>query len=152
MSALDVATRKALIIAAVGDVNTVVYPTGILAENIDSIWDAYEYVEVTNTELHDLLVKRDCILLVIGAVRNYVDNRIAGDSEVKSHQVIDTLMSMLQDVKDAIKTTNNSIGAMAATLITTVAPESRPTWWAGPDANNPRYGGDPYRRPRRGLV
>lgn len=148
---MSVENRKTLIILSVGDVKTTDYPTGVLLENIDSIWDLYTELEETNVELHDLYVKRDSVLLVLGSRVNLVDTRIAGDSEVKSSQAWDHLQAMLTQINQQIAANSASGGVISVGLLTTTVPDSPPTYWCGRSANDSIYGGDPYKRRRKGL-
>ena len=147
------AQRKALIIAEIGDVATTLYPTGVITENIDTLWDLWAFTAQNDPYLRDLYVKRESIELVLGALRGSVDVRISGDSDVKSSQLVKTLMDMLDQTKKDLTKFSGSATGMAAGLITTVAPDSAPSNWGGLDANFKGYGGDPYYRtyPRRGF-
>lgn len=144
MSAITDEQRQALIIAQVGEEGT------ILADNIDVLWDMYEYFSDTDPMLRDLVVKRECIKLVLGKLRNSVNILIVGDSSVASHQRIETLLEMLKETKDEIKGFSNSsaVASISVGLLTTVAPES-PPYSPSPDANHKSYSGNPYYRGRQ---
>lgn len=90
---MPLTAAQTLIIAQVGDEVTTTYPSGVLATNIAAIWTSYDGL---STDLQKLYTKRDCIDLVLGAVRGQVDFEIANDHSRKQSQKYAALIAMRQ--------------------------------------------------------
>jgi len=146
MSGVTTAQVQALIIAEVQDT-----PTGLLAALMPTIWASYADKAQVAPRLQELYAKRRAIDLVLGSVRTAV-NRAASGISKHDHQQIDTLLAMRKvadaDIVELEKQIRGRRGP-ALTPLTNVAIETPPQPGdplAPIDANDPRYGGDPYRR------
>lgn len=137
---------QALIVAQVGDEVTAAWPDGILAGNVATIWDGY--ADTGSPDLQKLYTKRDCIDLVLGAVRGQVDFTIDNDHSRKQSQKRVALMEMRQACMDDVDRILATMGAGGAIgPITKTAPVMP---GAGqPDPNARRYRGDPLCPPGR---
>lgn len=140
---LDAVQYHLQIIDEVGDT-----PNGLLATNMERYWDSGE-AEAT-IGLRFLYVKMRCIRAVLASERRTaVDSQGLGTVSAKLHQRIDTLVKMLEDTraeyKRCLDVLTGGYGGAVGQLETT-APIAAPTGF--PDANDPGYRGDPYRRSR----
>lgn len=137
---------QALIILEVGDEATAAAPGGILAANIATIWASYADKAQIAPRLQELYGKRRCIDLVLGVVRGQVDFEIFQDHRRNQSQKAKALEAMRADCQAEIAVIEKKARTKrpgVAGLITTVTPLSPPST-SSPNANDPRYKGDPY--------
>jgi hypothetical protein len=136
--------RKALLILRVGEVTG-----GLLAANIDTLWDEYAAYATPNPALRDLYVKRGLIEIALGATRADVDFT-DGDHSQRASQAAVMLLKMLDSTEAAIVecAALGQAGGAAIGELTTVTPSTPPRAPLvrpfGPDATDPAYWGDPY--------
>jgi hypothetical protein len=129
-----------MIIAQLGD------PDGVLAAQVDAFWQAYSGVPGRSNFLVFLYTKRDAIQILMGSVRTRVTETI-GPLTSRDTDLFTNLDKMLADTNAEIarqeKIARASGGALSGVL-TTTAPEAPPNV-LGPDRNDSRYLGNPYR-------
>lgn len=144
------AALQALIIAQVGD------EAGVLAANIPTLWTRWAGKLSVHPDLRDLYVRRDCIRLVLPAMRKKADIAQAGGGSVRTSAWFDHLLSMLAEIQAEIVRIERRAAASrpgVVTPITTVTgsvPLDSPNAPAPDpyvDANAPIYRGDPYQSP-----
>lgn len=163
--ALTAAQVQALIIAQVGDIDpATMHPPvftppaaspGIIATNMAVLWERWASLDVVAPGLRELVVKRGAIELVIATLRDRaVDIGQPGTGlVVKEWERVQTLQEQLKEVNAQIKTlmqasTGRAKGASEVLpnqwpIPAPVIPE--PVAPGGPDANDTRYTGSPYR-------
>jgi hypothetical protein len=107
-----------MIIAQLGD------PDGVLAAQVDAFWQAYSGVPGRSNFLVFLYTKRDAIQILMGSVRT---------------RLADTNAEIARQEKIA-----RASGGALSGVLTTTAPEAPPNV-LGPDRNDSRYLGNPYR-------
>lgn len=143
---VTVAQVQSLIIAEVGDT-----PTGTIAALLPLIWANYADKAQVAPHLQALYAKRKALDIRIGGLQAVVNTTIDGLGK-QAHQQIDTLMALRKATQDAIvevETRSRGMRGAALQPLTNVAvetPPTRPEPFGPPDANSPRYAGDPYRR------
>lgn len=153
--AVDEAQAKALIIATVGDVDPAtgqpptVPGSGILAVNIDVLWDSYAAMETVATGLQRLMVERHAYRLVLGVIRRQVDLKAGSASLARSQQakaILEALATLDQQILALQQSYSGGVAASGAILRTApVMPCDAALAPCGLDANDPRYTGSPYR-------
>jgi hypothetical protein len=133
--------QKDLIVSSVGDYN------GMVAANIDSIWTMFTPY-ATYPPLQFLFAKRSAISLLAGQVWQAVDAGVDTVREAYS-DMHKALMDQLADLDKQIALASQAavLGAGAGAgavsgAFTTTTPTTPPPDY--PDANDPRYTGDPY--------
>lgn len=155
---------QALIIARVGDIDpATMHPPvftppaaspGIIATNMAVLWERYAAADVIAPGLRELIVERDAIKMVIATLRDRaVDIGQPGTGlVVKEFERIETLQQQLKDVNTQITGLLAASGARAkgaADLILAQQPITSVDMANAvplplPDANDIRYGGNPY--------
>ena len=121
---------KDLIISQVGDVDVNGNPTtssslGVIAVNLDTLWDAYEGIP---SRLRALYVRRDAIDLVLARVAPQVNTQI-GNLQLSRSQYARALGQTRDALLRRIAAVERSIRAKSTTnigLITTVTPVKVP--------------------------
>lgn len=158
--AVTVAEVQDLILLEVGDID----PTsgdpgiGVLRLHINALWDRYSDKALIAPRLQELYVKRAALELVLAVLSARVDftEGPTGLSVKQSQQVADRraqLAAVQAEIarveRQALTTRGPAVGAL-----TTTAPVTPPVPPPGPllDANDPGYGGSPYRPRRLGQV
>lgn len=142
--------RRQLLILKVGEVKTADFPAGLLAGNVELLWELHGGDDAADATLRDLLVRRDLIELALGEARNDTDFT-DGDYSEKASQRAVSLLKALDSTEAAIAGIEAGIGVPQGAAIgelATVAPESPPRAPLvrpyGPDATDPAYWGSPY--------
>jgi hypothetical protein len=133
--ALTDAQYKSLIILQCGDT-----ANGTLATNIDLLWDKNDDRADLGTRF--LYTKRDAIDVLMAAVRSKVSFKALDGASVNLSDLMKHLQMMRDDVERLIDEQAQIANAPAIADIETTAPIMPPDFW--PDANDPRYKGDPY--------
>lgn len=143
---MSAGSEQALLVLEVGETKD-----NRLTSNVSAIWDGYAAVGAVDSRLQSLYTKRRLIDLALGYYRNHVDFQAAGDVGMKLSQRAVRLESMRADAQAEIvrieKKVRGRRGGASLPLVTTtpsVPPLPSPPF---PDANDPRWRGDPYRRP-----
>lgn len=133
-----------------GDALPVGMGGGFLAQQIGGVWAQYADKAYVAPRLQELYVERDLFERYRAAIQDRYD---FSDSDAKFalSQRVDTLKvrrDTVQERIDALEAMAAANRAPAVGAITATAPVS-PPFQGGIDANDRRYGGDPY-RPRYG--
>jgi hypothetical protein len=152
--------RQALLVLRVGDVDPetgdpTTQTNGIVAANVALLWEAYADKAAVDPDLQELYARRDALEMVRGVLASQVDFSTENQSVKQSQRVQD-----YRDRSDAVTAEIQRLEAVAAAggaggglpvvgQLTTSAPIGPPSA-LGPDANNVRYGGSPYRCPAPG--
>jgi hypothetical protein len=128
---------KSLIVLEVGDT-----ADQLIQNNIDTFWTLYDTLALAG-RLQYLYAKRKAVEVLMGSVRTLVDSEITGDSKFALHQRMTNLETMLAACDQDIAAERRNLAGQgsAVGLLTTTAPIASPT--GRPDANDPRYSGDP---------
>lgn len=133
---LSAAQYQNLIVLQVGD-----DAAGTLAANIGTLWLKND--DRTDDYARYLYSKRDAIDVMLGRVRAQVDFKALDGASVNLTDLTANLQAMRADVQAQIDEYGAILnGAGAIGEIATTAPIEPPPFW--PDANDPRYKGDPY--------
>lgn len=105
---------KSLIIAKIGDVDTNGNPAspGVIAANIDLIWESYSGMSTRKRALH---TTRDCIDIVLARLKHLVDVTTPTGLRVSSNQVSSVLLKMREVVVTQLKYGYEVKGATALT-------------------------------------
>ncbi len=120
-----------------------------LSRNMSTIWDSFSDKAQIAPRLQELYVKRRCIDIALGAIRNAVDETTEGTS-VRNEQRVVTLIDMRVETEAEIGVVEERAGANRPPLvgtITKVQPQSPPTGLpplGPPDGDDPRYSGTVY--------
>ncbi len=142
---------QSLIIDEVGDT-----ADGYLAARIATVWASYADKAGTAPRLQELYSKKRLANLLIGRLREQVDFAIQGDLSRKQSQKVTTLQAMVAQTQVEIDKVERQSIAQRPILtapITITSPEGPPVpgvispYDEVIDASDPRYSGDPYRRP-----
>lgn len=142
--ALTSEQRKTLLILEVGDTTG-----GLLAANIDLLWEKYGSYAPVSADLRDLYVKIGLIDIALGAARQGVTFTDGDYSQSASH-VAQRLLEMRRATTDELAVADAASGGTGVTSgqLTTVTPQTPPSAAPlrpyGPDALDPEYVGSPY--------
>jgi hypothetical protein len=134
--ALTAEQYQELVILQVGD-----DAAGTLAANIALLWARND--DRSDNVVRFLYTKRDAIDVMLAGVRKQVTFKALDGASVNLSDLMRNLQQMRDDVQGLIDEQAliaNGAGAIGA--LTTTAPIPPPPFW--PDANDPRYKGDPY--------
>ena len=144
---LDAAAYQSLIVTQVGDT-----ASGLIAGQILVLWDLNDDQPSLKRQYYATLIS--AIEMLMGAVREQVTQQGLDGVRTQLSDKLNNLQTMLEAARASLQQLAASgieadAGFAAATgeLSTTT---SRPSpYAAGPDANDPAYRGDVYRRSRR---
>jgi hypothetical protein len=131
---------KDLIVATVGDLN------GVVAANINTLWDKYARFGPVYPQLQALYAERDALRLLQGQVWQQVDKTVGPLREnlAERHRALsDRLKEMEAAILLAQRQAAAATGGAVAGQIATVEPVA-PPFVGTPDATDPRYSGSPY--------
>lgn len=143
--ALTTAQRKSLLIARVGETSG-----GLLAANIDALWDLYAAEAAVSAALRDLYVRRDLIEIALADARTKVTFTDGDYSQSASHlaQRLEAMLAAAQAELERFEAAQQGAGGAAVGELATVTPDTPPSAAPsrpyGPDAFDPEYVGDPY--------
>jgi hypothetical protein len=159
-----VAEAQQLIVRRVGDIDPATgdlidwsrAADGVIAQNMEALWNSHAD-KAFIPRLREAYVERDAFSLVIAVLGQLVDQSVESVSIKLGDRVVH-----LMERRDKLQTEIDTLFAasskqripVAGPLLTTApisAPDFRPVNPYGPDANDPSYGGSPYRRRRRGY-
>lgn len=147
---------KEQIIFEVGDVDPVTgdrpidETEGLLFTRIDWLWDRWASQGQVAPGLRELFVKRSCIRMVMAVLaqkRFDVTDVLAGFG-MKASQVYDHYSAMHDCCKAEILFVLNRYAVSTRPVAGRLVTRAPVTPRRPPDANSPRYGGDPYYRRR----
>lgn len=147
--AVNDAQIQSLIVLEVGDEVTAAWPSGILSANIATVWASYADKALIAPRLQELYSKRRCIDIIVGIVRGQVTFSISGDHSRNQSDKAKALMDMRRACQDEITLLEAKARANRAPAndeLAATAPIAPPDA-NGPDANDSRYRGDPYKPP-----
>lgn len=117
--AITEAQRKARVILFVGDCDAAGNPTtaitGVIATNIDLIWDTYDSFSL---KLRELYARRDAILIILGKISLTADTAIGRDLglSVRKSERAKAYQKMLDAVNKQIIAVIGSTGFDTANL------------------------------------
>ena len=126
-------------------------PGGIISKNIDVYWEIESDRGKVSKKLQYLYTFRKALMTLLTRAHKKVDFNSSGDLQVRLQQMSDNLQELYdrtQSEIDELEKQIDSAGGGAVGQLTQTAPVMPPSR-SGPDANDRRYRGDPYRRNKR---
>ena len=159
----DPTPEQLLIIGLVGDLDPAtgdlpITPSdGVVMQHIAALWDRHADKAVFSPALRAAYVERDACELILTVLAPEVDTSPPIGGSVRLSQRITTYqaryaraqaeLERLESLTPGVAGSTVSTGVPVVGLITAVNPIGPPPWGT-PDANDPGYGGSPYRRGR----
>lgn len=124
---------------------------GLLYNQIDSIWDRYAAKDQVAPGLRALYTKRDCLRIILGvlAQKRFDSADVLAGMTFKVGQIWTHYQDLLTCCKDEIASVEKKFGGSSTFRAGRMVTRAPVTPYYPPDANNPRYGGSPYRGRRR---
>jgi hypothetical protein len=142
---------KALLVAQVGEVATTAFPAGLLAGNVDLLWDLYADDATVAPALGRLKVKLGLIDLALGEARKVWSFTSGPHSQTASDgakRLLEMREETLKEIAVEQGATQGAAGAAIGQLVT-VTPQTPPRGPLAPrdgrdHSASPRYSGSPY--------